>query len=287
MAGFYYFFRSRSLDEVAKGEDLNHNLLAEYGLAEVLADVRKVTNAATAGHCVATNVGSNAGPGKSCGVMLAINSKYTGAPCVVGNKPDRQQWFPVDEAKGLWIGVLKNELPRPEDLERHDIIWGVTVKDPQHHEWRIPICRLVSQGLPYGNLPQSYRFDAAGEPHPQLAKSHEWLWNFSGEIQDYFRADGNTKPHNWLVKAAATLLGVNYRLGLRELNVLDDLGRNVLHKLTVGRIAQTCYGYDLAEEAKKNEPPESTEPSPPSSSPSPTGDATQPESLGTSLAAEH
>lgn len=253
MAGFYYFFRGRSADELARGEDLNHNLLAEYGLAEVLADVRKVITGANAGQCSVTNVGSNAGPGKSCGIVLTINTKHSGSPSLIGNDPARQIWTQVDEAKGLWIGVLKNELPRPEDLERYDTIFGPPVKDPQHHEWRIPIARLLSQGMPYGTLPQSYRFDAAGEPHPRLDKAYEWLWNLSGEIQDYYRVDGNGRQHSWLVKTAARLLAVNYRLGLRELNVLDDLGRGVLHKSTVGEIAQTSYGWDLLEEAKKNE----------------------------------
>lgn len=259
MAGFYYFFRGRSPDDVARGEELNHNLLAEYGLAEVLADVRKVP-----AHAAVSNVGSNAGPGGSCGTVLTINSKYTGAPHLVGNWPDRQHWMAADPEKGLWIGVLKHELPRPEELERFSVIYGPEVIDPQHYAWRIPIARLVAQQMPYGTLPQSYRFSADGEPQPVLDKAYEWLWQLAGEIKDYYAADGKSKPHGWIVKQVARLLGVNYRVGIHELNLLHDLGRPVLHQTTIGPMAQTSYGYELIEEAKKNEPPVLTEANPPS-----------------------
>lgn len=250
MAGFYYFFRGRTADELARGEELNHNLLAEYGLTEVLHDVRKVS-----AHASVSNVNSNAGPGKSCGVVLTVGCKYSGAPAAIGNHPDLQHWAPIDEERGCWIGVLKNSLPRPEDLERFEVIFGGRVADPQHYEWLIPVARCVPQGMPYGTLPQAYRFNAAGEPQPVLDKAWEWLWNLSGEVIDWYRkADsGQNPPESWLIKTAARLLAVNYRLGVHELNLLHDLGRTILHKSTVGKIAQTSYGWEILEEAKKNE----------------------------------
>lgn len=249
MAGFYYFFKDRRADEIARGEELDHSLLTHYGLHLTLADVRKVP-----AHATLSNVGSNAGPGHSCGAILAISCKYTGAPAIVTNAPNLQRWKCIDEAKGLWLGVLKDDLPRPEVLERFTVIRGGRVTDPQHYEWIVPVARALAQGMPYGTLPQSYHFDDAGEPQPVLDKAYEWLWQLAGEIKDWYVASetDQPRPHAWLVKTAARLLAVNYRLGLHELNLLQECGRSVLHQQTIGAICQACYGWEVLEEAKKN-----------------------------------
>ena len=254
MAGFYYFFKNRSADELAKGEDITQSLLSQYGLAEVLSDVRKVDGRGGAGHATVTTVGSNAGPGGSCGSILTVGTKHSGAPSHVGNHPDRQHWVPLNPAADAWIGVLKNELPRPEDLERFEVIYGGLVTDRQHLEWIVPVCRAVSDGMPFGTLPQSYTFDANGQPQPQLDSSFKWLWQLSGEVQDDYRPGQKERDFNWLVKTAMKLLAVNYRIGQHELNLLHELGRPVLSNNTVGRIAQASYGWEVLQEAKKNSP---------------------------------
>ena len=257
MAGFYYYFPNRSPAELVQGEELNHNFLAEFGLSEVLADVRRIP---LHGHVGPVN--SNAGPGKTCGVVLTVNGKYAGPPPKTGNWPDLQTWKPLRADKTAWIGVMKNELPRPEDLERLDIVFGPKVKDEGHYEWRVPCARAVHHGMPYGNLPQSYRFNDEGEPLPVLNSRWEWLWQLSGEIVDFYRAEttDQRKPEAWLVKQAARLLAVNYRLGLAELNFLFDLGRPVLQKDQVHLIAQASYGFEVLEEVKKKSPDEETAP---------------------------
>lgn len=257
MAGFFYFFKNKRVDDLARGEEINHNLLAEFGLAEVLADVRKAP-----AHATATTVGSNAGPGNSCGAILTVGTKHSGAPAHIGNHPDRQHWVPLNDAGDAWIGVMKNELPRPEDLERFEIIYGGLVTDRQHLEWIVPVCRAAQEGMPFGTLPQSYSFDANGEPLPQLDSSFRWLWNLSGEIQDYYRPGQKERDFKWLVKAALKLLAVNYRIGVRELNLLHELGRPILTNNTAARIAQASYGWEVLEEAKKNLP-EKEEPTAP------------------------
>lgn len=257
MAGFYYFFKNRRVDEIARGEELDVALLTHYGLHETLADVRKVPL-----HATLSNVGSNAGPGNSCGALLVIGSKYTGAPDIVTitHPKDLQKWVCVNEEKGLWLGVLKADPPRPQDLERFKVIGGGTVTDPQHYEWTLPVARALAHGMPYGTLPQSYRFDEQGEPQPVLDKAYEWLWNLAGEVKDWYVASDseNRRPHAWLVKTAAKLLGVNYRVGIPELNLLQEVGRSVLHQQTVGAICQACYGWEVLEEAKKNSSPAET-----------------------------
>lgn len=254
MAGFYYFFRGRTVEDLAHGEEINHNLLAEYGLAETLSDVRKAN--AAGGQAIVSNVGSNAGPGKSCGTVLTVNCRFTGSPRLIGNDPAQQHWVAANEEKGLWIGVLKGELPRPEELMRLETIGGYRVTDRQHYEWLIPVARAVPEKMPFGMLPQSYKFGSDGEPQPILDPKYQWLWDLSGEIMDWYRDSdaGQPRPHAWLVKTAAKLLGVNYRVGLAELNLLHDLGRSILNETTVGRICQACYGYEILEEAKKNSP---------------------------------
>ena len=60
------------------------------------------------------------------------------------------------------------------------------------------------------------------------------------------------QPFGWLVKMAARILAVNYRLGPAELNVLADRGSPVLTSDTVHAICQAAYGWEVREEAKKN-----------------------------------
>lgn len=266
----YYFFPRVSTEQLVRGDELDRERLAEAGIDERLADIRKVPL-----HASVSGVRDGKGPGGQSGAILTPVSKHRGTP-LVGNAPDRQTWIPVGEGSKLWIGALTKNPPTPLDLERWKLIGGLSVADPKHYEWRVPVARAANAGLEFGTLPQSYTFDEAGNPVPNLLPNYAWLWDLGAAIRDWYasqvppvadappevKAAHNPRPSSWLVQTAARVLGVNYRVGLPELNLMHQLGHPVLTQETVAAICQAVVNFDLVEEAKKK-PEESDSASPP------------------------
>lgn len=266
---FYYFLPRIAKETVQIGDELSPAVLAEHGLAEILADVRRVP-----AHAAVSYVHNSNGPGGQPGTIITPVSKHNGAG-LIGNLPDRQTWVAVGDGKKLWVGALTKSPPSPLDLERWQTIGGYRVADPQSYEWLVPVARAPQ--MQFGTLPQSFTFGPAGEVIPNLQPQYQWLWELGRDIRDWYVAEsGPSKeatpaeqaahvrlPFTWLVREAARILGVNYRVGLAELNLLHTLGRSVLTQSTVHAICQTVYGWEVFEEAKKNETAEeeSTAPS--------------------------
>jgi len=288
----YYFLPRIPKERVAIGDELDRELLAAAGLADVLADVRRVPL-----HAAVSYVHDSVGPGQQPGTVITPVSKHRGVG-LVGNFPDQQTWRPLGDGKNAWVGALTKEPPTPLDLERWQPIGGLKVSDPASYEWLVPVARAANIGMPYGTLPQSYSFGADGEPVPSLLPAFAWLWELGAEIRDWYasqqapegdgvtpeeRAAHRAQPLAWLIKAAAKVLGVNYRVGLAELNLLHELGRPVLTQETAHTICQQVVNYDLVEEAKKKPPVSGSAPAP-NSSPSNPGDAIRPASPGTAPA---
>ena len=277
---FYYFLPSVTPEHVREGQFLRAGVLEQYGLEGVLGDIRKVPE-----HASVSGVRSAVGPGNQVGTVITPLSKARGVADLVGNDPARQKWTegPVDRATGkpkYWVGYLLADPPTPHDLERWTVIGGPKVTDRSGWEWQVPIARAPHWQQPYGALPQSFTFDAEGEPLPHLDPAFEWLWRLAGEIRDWYaksagpaadatpaeKAGYEAPKFSALVKHAARLLAVNYRVGLVELSQLHALGRPVLTQDTVHNICQAAYGWEVQEEAKKK-PPEESSPPPPNSSP--------------------
>ena len=250
MPGFYYYLPGVMKEQLTQGELLNRDLLRERGLDEVLADVTH-----TPKHASLCNISRDSGPDKKSGVLLAIAGKYAGAPDVVTYRPDLHPWHwkAVGESDKLWIGVLTSGLPMPSDLERLEQIGGAELLDGHGRVWRLPIAREPNQH--YGALPQSFTFDAAGEPLPVVLPRWSWLWELSGEIRDAYMGLID-RDLRWMVKAAVRILAVNYRIGPQELSLLHDLGKGVLTQQIAYSIGRAAFGFEVLEEAKKN----STEP---------------------------
>jgi hypothetical protein len=270
---FYYFLPQLTCEQVVEGELLRRDVLAAAGLAEILADVRKVP-----AHAAVNYVRTPVGPGKQVGTVISPVSKAHGSG-FVGNDPAKQRWVPgpltthhSPPTPAYWVGSLIGNPPTPPDLERWSVLGGAIVTDKCGWEWRVPIARAPQQ--PFGSLPQTYTFDAAGEPQPHLDPAYQWLWDLAGEIRNwYVRAAGPPEdatpaeqaayvPPKFaeLVKHAARILQVNYRVGPLELNLLHELGRPVLSQLLVHGICQACYGWEIEDEAKKKPLAESSSP---------------------------
>jgi len=262
---FYYFLPCVTPEQVREGQFFRQGVLEQYGLDGVLGDVRKVPE-----HASVSGVRAAVGPGQQVGTVITPVSKARGVCDLVGNDPARQKWTagPLDRATGqpkYWVGYLLAEPPMPQDLERWEIVPGYLVTDPKGWQWKIPTAR--APGQPYGFLPQSYTFDAAGEPQPHLEPNFVWLWELVGAVRDWYvrqspgedatpaqRAAHEPPQQAELVKYAARLLAVNYRVGLLELSLLHSLGRPALTSVTVHAICQAAYGWDVEQEVAKKKP---------------------------------
>jgi hypothetical protein len=255
---FYYWLPKLDKEQVGKGGQLCRKALEAAGLADVLADVREVPL-----HCSLANEGK--GPDGGAGVLLTPVSKAHGVPEWVVYRPELMKFKPIGDGSKCWIGALIGQPPTPHDLERLKTLGGHEAEDSGGWKWKVPVARAPQFGKPYGVLPQSYTFDAAGEPTPNLNSEWQWLWDLSGEIRQwYVQADGlpedatpeakaaHKEPEfKQLVKWAARLLAVNYRVGPAELTLLHEMGKPVLTEAAVHATCQAAYGWDLVDEAKK------------------------------------
>lgn len=289
MASFYYFLPGVTKDQLCAGDRLNREVLAAAGIDRLLFDVTKHL-----AHVSLAETHRCGGPWETTGTMLALVSRHAGVPDLVVPDFTRQYWKPRGDAKKCWLGVLKGENPLPEELERWEQIPGAIITDPGHYEWRVPVARMPGPGWEFGHLPQSYVFSDAGEPQGRLQPAYQWLWDLASQLRDWYvqtegpaddasateKAGHEKPPFTWLVKQAARILGVNYRVEMPELTLLHEQGREVLTQATIHGICQATFGFDLVAEAKKKPPEEASAPAASSSS-STTGEKTPPESPGT------
>lgn len=259
MAGFLYFIANVTEADLNKNGLLDRAILKAKGLDDVLSDVVQVP-----AHASLAEVKRLVGPGGNVGVVLAPVSKHYGVPELVTFDPDRQKWF--DRGNGVWIGITDGKIPGSQALERWQLISGYEVTDPSTQVWLAPVCRSPKRDGQFGYLRQTYRFDAAGKPLAAVSSDHHWLWELSGICREFYSqlfnppGDDATPEEKAayvlpdflpMVGYAVSLLGVNYRLGMPEINVLADLGRDVLTNTTVHSICQASYDGELLVNAKK------------------------------------
>lgn len=286
MASFYYFLPGVTKDDLIDGGRLKRDPLAAAGIDEVLFDVDRVIQ-----HVSLAETNRCSGPWKSTGTMLSIVNRHTGVPSLVVPDFDRQLWQPRGNPAKCWIGALKGEPPLPEELERWEQIPGFTLADPGKYQWSVPVARMPAPEWKFGHLPQSYVFDGSGHPEGRLQPAYQWLWDLAGQIRDWYVSEeprpaaAEKQPFTWLVRQAARVLGVNYRVGFPELTFLHDLGRPVLTQTTVHAVCQALFGFEVLEEAKKKQPESDSLPALNSSS-SKTGEEIPPGSPGTDRAGE-
>jgi hypothetical protein len=287
---FNYFLPGRTKTQLVQGDKLDREVLRTLGLDEVLADVSKVE-----AHASVLDVRN--GCGGKAGAVIAPVRKYRGVlPQFFSH--DLMTWKEIRPGQ-LWLGWMSGDTPLPQDLERWEVIGGAELTDDSGGVWTLPIARAPHMGFPYGTLPQSYSFDTEGEPKAHLEPAYQWLWDLSGEIRDWYAADEGPDseatpaeraahrqlPFSDLVKYAARIVGVNYRVGTAELSVLHERGCRLLKRSAVHAICQAAYGWEVEQEAKKK-PPADDSAIAPNSSPSTTGENIPAAAPGTGPAAE-
>jgi hypothetical protein len=235
MAGFYYYIPNESVRTVAENRTLTPDLLARFGLADVLRDCRDVPD-----HVVVTDV--RQGPDGGSGVCLYPKSTVGQDPPGWSYRPDHQTWL---DASTHWVGWEKASPPTPADLARRDIYSDYQVIDGLKQAWFVPCARTSDSQR--STLPVEYVFGAA-DVERRIAPAFHDLWQLSGHVLDYLRGV-TERDERWQVETALAVLQTNYRLCKAEVNAMQQMGRAVLTRPTVRAILLCLVDNDLAQEA--------------------------------------
>lgn len=205
------------------------------------------------------------GPGGEYGKFVAAATAGEGgepAADPLEHDPDAIEWRPVRPKPGgpvtHWLGWRKDRPPRPEDVQRPERIAGHPVRLADGNEWVVPVCgprhHAASDGKKHPNawisLPHTYALGDQGEAISRVSRrfesvceaSERWwdrvqakVWGTDGEVLDY----------------AASLLGLNYRVGRAEIGHLE-----LLDTPTAIRAVQVSLGWvelEALQAAKKQE----------------------------------
>ncbi len=244
---FCYFLPNVKKDDLAIDGKLDRTMLERAELSFVLSDLLETPRDAALADC-------EHGPGGVSGCILTPMPRAPDAdnPPLVTYQPTVQAWR---EAGPHWIGhgsvTDPQGLPTVKQLERFTEVPGDRVTHCGSG-WLIPIARSPDPTLqPFGTLPVSWGWKLEdGKPYPTLEPAYTWLWELSGRVWDWFAenleaarepvdpreaspeevADDAANPPppapplSALAEHIPQILGVNYRVGPRECELLREGG---------------------------------------------------------------
>jgi hypothetical protein len=174
----------------------------------------------------------------------------------VAYQPDVQTWL-KHPSGAFWVGYYNAKIPRPEDLERREIIDGHKVLMLDGSEWTIPLARdFTGQGT---QLTQAYGWGPDGEEVKEIIPKFRGfserigkIWKKTIDDNKYYEED--CKP------VAIEALQINYRIGQAELYLLGLL--NTGNIFDIVRAACDEPGLEKwLEDKKKDDLTESNSPS--------------------------
>lgn len=128
----------------------------------------------------------------------------------------------------FWIGWDKMNPPTPDDLQRDAIIKnGYKLEDSNGNSWHLPIVRSYQRS---SMLPADYAFGADGSVTSVPKPCYKTYWDLAGELFEYqvSGAKSESWPEARVVLAAVTMLGLNYRVTIHELEAMRTMGHPVL-----------------------------------------------------------
>lgn len=211
MAPPIYFFEKLSRAQLAPENRLSSAILAERGLAGVLDDVTDVRR-----ECWLYEH-TLAGPGGHSGAMLVALPVDQEPPVRLRYAPDFQTWH--NFGNGLWVGLDTEYQPTPADLRRHrKLISGYTVALAPG-PMVVPVIRNPDGG---SSLPTAWRYNAAGQIEEEVIAAYRDLWESGQAVLDLYGSDlaAASVDKTWAVDRCLAALGLNYRVGRIEQNLL-------------------------------------------------------------------
>ena len=175
---------------------------------------------------------TTAGPGARGGIVVAHKGTEAGN---VRYDPTGQTWRKISD--GVYLGFDPANRPGPADLQRDEIIRGYPVTLADGNDWIIPLARIFPDGmaakaLPNGAIPQALGLDDEGKLTKKPLAEFAEICEFAERIWDIVRADAGLLDEGETVapledaeawKIAVKALGVNYRVGGREVSALELL----------------------------------------------------------------
>lgn len=186
---------------------LVRQVLADWGLAEVWRDViaqDDITSAEVKGQ----------GPGGKSGLIVAaLAGGDRRPPLPMGFYPAVQDWQPVGDDAGLWIGLSTTAPVRPDDLARRRQSGGYAIAMANDAgTYCVPVIRRPDET---SELPADIYWDRAGRFVEAVQEEYRALWEITAEILVWFtEPDGfNTVRFSKAraLELAIAGLGANYR----------------------------------------------------------------------------
>lgn len=263
MAPPLYFFARKQLGDVARDGRLLPSVLADCRLTDAFADVSSVDQ------CCLNEITTH-GPGGASGVLLTVLPFSGETPKRVGYQPDFQKWtLALKNPSGveLWIGVDREHPPTPEDLLRvassrspagelrpaHKGYW-LTLADG--HRWTVPVLRrppiVEKHGRSLSELPRDIGWDLEGRYVESLKPQHQSLFDDAGVLCQLFYEDDRRPRQGGFeisiedgLRWCLRLLGLNYRYGVHEQNLLRAIDRSNVW-LILGLAVDTPLLQELA-----------------------------------------
>lgn len=211
------------------------------------------------------------GPGGQQGLMVSRGDDW------VGYYPDRQTWR-QELGQPYWVGMwhAADQRPRPETLERDNVIPGATLRLDDGYAWTIPRARhyeeFDGQIVTRRVLPARLTRDEAGQWVPgEVKERYRRLWTLTTEYLEAIIAAAEDETGRVIVRFSQVddlvmeAMTCNYRVGPIELDLLgiyDDHMRD-----RVLRILTDLDGWAALCKKKLNRPGTGDSPSGPADSP--------------------
>lgn len=211
---FLYYFPGVTIDQVTR------EWLRQSPVAEPLRDVWERKSAFdTTLHKTAVINGPD-----GAGALIAAIGNREDDPQAALYQPEHQQWENVGTH---WIGIDKRYPPDATSLERPRVVPGINHELATGGVWHLPIIRSPDPETlrpTISNLPLVRTAGAA----VKLPERYLQIWELTGKLFAWMMFGtpvANTRAESavFLFDAAATCLGVNYRVGPHEIGMLECL----------------------------------------------------------------
>lgn len=169
------------------------------------------------------------GPGGRQGMLLGVAG--VNVDDLVCREPE-QIWGDAPNGKHM-VGYYADRLPGPHDLEREEFVAGHQVLLGDRRRWTVPVARCFPAGT---NLPCALAMGPDGVER-KVRPEYVGLCNCAEKVFAYFKAIDEALPaareggevlideevaldERYFLQMAVDALGVNYRMGHAEANLL-------------------------------------------------------------------